>query len=162
MEEVRPVDVQIAENQVKAAQADVQRAKADLETAYVRSAQNGQILKINTRPGRKVADDDGIVEIANTSQMYAIAEVYQSDVSKVRAGQKVKVISDALSESWLGIVEQVGLQVQRQEVINADPSENIDSRIVEVKVRLDKESSKKAAVLTNLQVTVIIDIENGT
>lgn len=160
--EVRPVDVQIAENQVKAAQADVQRAKVDLETAYVRSPQNGQILKINTRPGRRVSDDDGIIEIANTSQMYAIAEVYQSDVSKVRAGQKVKVISDDLSELWQGTVEQVGLQVQRQEIINADPSENIDSRIVEVKVRLDKESSQKAARLTNLQVTVIIEIENGT
>ena len=155
--EVRPVDVEIAENEVKAAQADVQKAKTDLETAYVRSPQDGQILKINTRPGEKVSDE-GIVEIGDTNQMYAIAEVYQSDLSKVRASQKVKVISDSLSEPLHGTVEQIGLQIQRQEVINADPSDNIDSRVVEVKVRLDEESSQKAAGLTNLQVTVVIDI----
>ncbi|MEO0971285.1 MAG: hypothetical protein AAFX80_23970 [Cyanobacteria bacterium J06639_18] len=57
-----------------------------------------------------------------------------------------------------GSVELVGLQVKRQDVINADPSSNIDSRIVETRVKLDEESSKKAANFTNLQVRVEIEL----
>jgi HlyD family secretion protein len=46
--------------------------------------------------------------------------------------------------------------VQRQNIVNTDPSANINNRIVEVKVRLDEASSQKVAGLTNLQVKVAI------
>ncbi len=46
--------------------------------------------------------------------------------------------------------------MKRQEVINTDPAANIDAKIVEVKVRLDEESSQKVAGLTNLLVKVAI------
>lgn len=42
-------------------------------------------------------------------------------------------------------------------MINADPSANIDSRIVEVRIRLDETSSQRVAGLTNLQVVVVIE-----
>jgi HlyD family secretion protein len=87
--------------------------------------------------------------------MYAVVEVYQSDISKIRSQQKVKISSVSLPEELQGTVESVGWKVQRQNVINADPSENIDSRVVEVHVKLDQESSKKAAKFTNLQVKAV-------
>jgi len=46
--------------------------------------------------------------------------------------------------------------VQRQEIINTDPAANIDARTVEVRVRLDEESSQKVEGLTNLSVKVAI------
>jgi HlyD family secretion protein len=53
-------------------------------------------------------------------------------------------------------VEEIGLRVQRQEVINSNPTDTIDARIVEVRVKLDPASSQTAAGLTNLQVKVAI------
>lgn len=153
--EVRPTDVQAAEAEVNRAKAAVSQAKADLEQAFVKSPQNGAVLSINTRPGELIGDS-GIVEIGQTDPMYAVAEVYQSDISRVRSGQSVRVTSDSLP-GLQGTVERIGAQVQRQNIINTDPSENIDARVVEVHVRLDRTSSQKAAKFTNLQVKAVIE-----
>ncbi|MDJ0798864.1 MAG: ABC exporter membrane fusion protein [Calothrix sp. MO_167.B12] len=155
--EVRPVDVVVAEAEVKRALATVKKAQADLRLAYVRSPQDGQVFKIYTRPG-EVASSDGVLEIGQTSQMYAVVEVYQSDISKVRQGQKVLLTSDSVSGELHGSVERIGWQIQRQNVINSDPSSNIDARVVEVHVQLDDKSSQKAAKLTNLQVQAVIQL----
>ncbi|MUG96326.1 biotin/lipoyl-binding protein [Scytonema sp. UIC 10036] len=155
--EVRPVDINVAKAEVNDAIAEVNQAKKNLEQAYVRSPQNGQVLDIHTRAG-EIVSEDGIVEIGQTSQMYVVVEVYQSDINKVRQGQQVRVVSDSLPEELLGKVDSIGLQVRRQSVVNTDPSSNIDARVVEVHVRLNNASSKKAAKLTNLQVKAVIEI----
>lgn len=154
--EVRPVDVAYDRAEVDKAIAARDRAKAELEQAYVRSPVNGEVLYIHTRAG-EVISSDGIVELGQTRQMEAIAEVYQSDVSKIRNGQKVRVSSDSLSGELSGKVTLIGSQVRRQEIINTDPSTNIDARVVEVHVALDAASSQKAAKFTNLQVKVVIE-----
>jgi HlyD family secretion protein len=156
--EVRPVDIAIAEAEVREAQAAVQTAQAELNQAYIKSPQAGTVLKILTRPGEVVASDEGIVRIGQTSQMYAVAEVYESDIGKVKLGQKVSLTSSALSQKLTGTVDSIGLEVERQEVVNTDPTANIDAKVVEVKVKLDPESSKQVARLTNLLVDVRIDL----
>ncbi len=153
--EVRPVDVQSASAEVNSAQAVAKQAKANLALAYIRAPRDAQVLKIHTYPGEKVGND-GIVELGQTREMLAIAEIYQSDVDKVRIGQSAKITSDSFKGELQGTVEHIGLQVQRQNIVNTDPSANIDARIVEVKVRLDAVSSQKVAGLTNLQVKVAI------
>jgi HlyD family secretion protein len=159
--EVRPVDVDAAKVEVDRAIADVERAKAELNQAYVRSPQNGMILHIYTRSG-EVVSEDGIADIGQTDRMYAVAEVYESDVSKVKVGQKVTITSDSISDRLQGTVERVGAQVRRQNAINTDPSENIDGRIVEVHIVLDPASSQKASKYTNLQVTAAIALNKST
>jgi HlyD family secretion protein len=155
--EVRPTDVANSQAEIESAQATVEKIKAQLEQAYIRAPKSGQILKINTRAGETVGDE-GIVDLGQTDQMYAVAEVYQSDINKVRSGQRVRVTGDSLSGKLQGTVDWVGMQVQRQNVINTDPSENIDAKVVEVHVQLNEASSKKAANLTNLQVKVVIEL----
>ena len=155
--EVRPVDVEVANTEVSDAIAQVNQAAKNLEQAYVRSPQDGQVLDIHTRAGELVSSH-GIVEIGQTSQMYVVAEVYQSDISKVRPGQQVRITSDALPDELQGTVDRIGLQVRRQSVVNTDPSTNIDARVIEVHVRLAQTSNQKAAQLTNLQVKAVISI----
>jgi HlyD family secretion protein len=90
--------------------------------------------------------------------MFAIAEVYESDIKNIRPGQTARVSSDSIDGELSGSVEQVGYKVLRQDIVNTDPSANIDARIVEVKIRLDANSSRKAARLTNQQVKVVIQL----
>ncbi|TAE16546.1 MAG: biotin/lipoyl-binding protein [Oscillatoriales cyanobacterium] len=153
--EVRPVDIEAAAAEVGSAQAAAKQAKANLALAYIRAPRDAQVLKIHTYPGEKVGND-GIVELGQTREMLAVAEIYQSDVDKVRIGQPANITSDSFQGELQGSVEYIGLQVQRQNIVNTDPSANIDARIVEVKVRLDAASSQKVAGLTNLQVKVAI------
>jgi len=154
--EVRPVDIQEAEAQVNDAIASVNQAKEKLKQVYVRSPQAGEVLEIHTRAG-EVVSNDGIVEIGQTSEMYAEAEVYQTDISKVKIGQKAKITSTSLPNELKGEVEWIGSKIRRQNVINTDPSENIDAKVVEVRINLDEKSSEIASKFTNLQVEVTIE-----
>ena len=156
--EVRPVDIAVAEAELRHTQAAVKTAQVELDRAYIKSPQAGTVIKILTRPGEVVSSNDGIARIGQINQMYAVAEVYESDIGKVKLGQKVTVSSSAIAEKLTGTVERIGLEVERQEVVNTDPTANIDAKVVEVKVKLDPESSEKVAGLTNLLVNVRIDL----
>jgi len=156
--EVRPVDIAVAEAEVGQAQTAVQISQAELDRAYIKSPQAGTVIKTMTRPGEIVSSDEGIARIGQIREMYAVAEVYESDVRKIELGQKAIITSSAIEEKLQGTVSQIGLEIARQSVVNTDPTANIDARVVEVKIKLDKVSSNKVAGLTNLQVTARIEI----
>ncbi|MBR8832668.1 MAG: SDR family NAD(P)-dependent oxidoreductase [Stigonema ocellatum SAG 48.90 = DSM 106950] len=108
--EVRPVDVQLASSELEAAQANVQRAQAELDLAYVRSPRNGRILKIHTWPGELIGND-GIVELGQTEHMYVKAEIYETDITKVRVGQTATIISQGVIDKLKGTVEEIGWKI---------------------------------------------------
>jgi HlyD family secretion protein len=54
-------------------------------------------------------------------------------------------------------VERVGLLVGRQNLVSDDTAANTDARVVEVLVRLDPDSSARAAGLSNLEAVARID-----
>ena len=153
--EVRSVDVQVAQAELEQAQAAVKQAKAELALTEVRSPIDGRILKVNVRPG-EVVGNRGIVEIGQTDRMYVMAEVYETDVDKIRLGQKAIVTGSAFQEELEGEVAQIGLEVRQQDVFESDPLVNTDNKVVEVKIRLSPESSKRVTALSNLQVQVVI------
>ncbi len=155
--EIRPTDVQAAQAEISKAIANVGKAKADLDLAYIRSPIDGKVLKIHSRPGEMVGDQ-GVVALGQTDQMNVIAEVYELDVSKLRVGHKATITSPTFSDKLYGTVTQIGLQVNPQNVLSTDPTANVDGRVVEVKIRLDAAASQKASAFTNLQVNVVIDI----
>jgi HlyD family secretion protein len=159
--EVRPVDVAVARSQVAKAQASLARTRAELDLATVRSPQDGQVLKIHTRPGELVGAQ-GIISLGQTQQMVAVAEVYELDVSRIRAGQTATVTSknNAFPEVLRGKVFEIGLEINKKDVLNTDPAAQFDARVVEVKVRLDEPSSRKVAGLTNLSLQVSIDVKS--
>ncbi len=163
LREVRPVDLAEAQAELDYAIARVKRIESELEDYYVRVPINGQILKINTRVGEQVNTTQGIVELGRTEQMYAIAEVYETDVGKVKVGQRATVISEhgGFEGKLRGTVDHIGLQIKKQDVLESDPAADKDARVVEVKVRLDPQDSDKVAALTNLQVRVRINLASG-
>ena len=158
IQEVRPVDMDVARADVDSAIASVEEAQANLDQAYVRSPSAGQVIEIHAYPGETISSD-GIATIGQTQQMMAIAEVYQDDIVKIEPGQPVTLTSTVFEETLQGTVERTGLQIEQQQVVNEDPTANIDARVVDVYIRLDEADSRKVAGLTNLQVTATIDFE---
>ncbi len=155
--EVRPTDLEAARAAVSAAQAGVRKAQADLNVAYVRSLRAGQVLEIHARPGEAIGSE-GIAELGETAQMFAVAEVYETDIARIRPGQRATVSSanGAFTGRLPGTVSEVGRIVAKKDVLNTDPAADIDARVVEVKVRLDSAASRRVTDLTNLQVDVTI------
>jgi HlyD family secretion protein len=165
VEEVRSVDIQLAQAELKNAQANLERTKTELDKAYIRAPMAGTVIKINKRVGEKIPigmggsnEPKGIIELANTEQMVVVAEVYQSDIGKVKVGQNAIMTSDAFTERLSGTIYEITQQVTRQNVFSNEPGENLDSRVVEVKIRLTPEDSKKVVGFTNLQVQTSISL----
>lgn len=154
--EVRPVDVQLAKSELEAAQAAVQQAQAELDLAYVRSPRNSRIIKIHTWPGELIGSD-GILELGKTDQMYVKAEVYETDITRVCVGQTATIKAQGVIKELKGTVEEIGWKISTKNALGTDPVADADARVVEVKIRLNPESSQQVASLTNLQVNVIIN-----
>jgi HlyD family secretion protein len=133
------------------ARANLSRAEAELALSQVRAPIEGQILKVHAREGERVGPE-GIVEIGETASMYAVAEVYETDVGRMRVGQRARVASPAFASPLGGAVERIGLRIGRQDVLSTDPVADADARVVEVEIRLDDPAA--AARLTNLRVDV--------
>ena len=136
------------------ARASLARAEAELALSTVRSPIEGQVLEIHAREGERV-EPEGIAEIGATAQMMAVAEVYETDVGRVRVGQRARIRSPALPRELGGEVERVGLKVSKQDVLSTDPVADVDTRVVEVEIRLLEPEA--AAALTNLRVEVVIE-----
>ena len=155
---MRTVDVDLAQADVKSAVTAIKQAKADQELTYIKSPIDGKILKIHAKTG-EVISSTGFAEIGKTSQMYVVAEVYQTDIQKVRLGQKATITSTAFSGKLQGTVSEIGLQVDKQSIFSLNPNSDTDRRIVEVKISIDNPAdSEQVARLTNLQVDVAIQI----
>ena len=162
LQEVRPVDVQIALSGLQQAQIQVQQRKAELDDSQVRVHIAGQILRLNTRVGEQVNTQEGIAELGQTKQMYAIAEVYETDIAKVRLGQEATINSEygGFAGEIKGKVAQMGLQIGKTR-LNQDqnnPTNDVNARVVEVKIRIDPADSGKVAAFTGMQVRVKIDV----
>ncbi|MEM1256290.1 MAG: HlyD family efflux transporter periplasmic adaptor subunit [Cyanobacteria bacterium P01_H01_bin.21] len=162
LKEIRPLDVEIAQANLDKARIEIEQRQADLEDVRVRAPASGQILRINTHVGEQVNTSQGIVELAQTQQMYAIAEVYESDIVRVNLGQSAKIISNhgAFEGELQGVVENIGLQIGRRTVkseAESGPNQDQDTRIVEVRIRIDPVDSVKVSNFTNMLVQISID-----
>ena len=154
--EVRPTDIQFAEAQLQTAIINVKRAEVDLDLAQVRAPIDGQVLKINTKTGEVVSQTNGVVDLGNTSQMYVVAEIYETDIGKIKVGQTATIESEAFEGGITGKVTSLGLRIAKNDVLGTDPAAKTDVRIIEVKIKLD--DSKKVSGLTNLQVRVKVEV----
>ncbi|MEO0352989.1 MAG: HlyD family efflux transporter periplasmic adaptor subunit [Cyanobacteria bacterium P01_A01_bin.15] len=162
--QVKPEDIAIATAQLEQAQIEVSQRQADLDDVLVRSPVAGQILKINTQVGEQVNTQQGIVELAQTDQMMVIAEVYETDIRNVSLGQSAQITSEygGVATELRGTVEHIGLQIGKAnfgEAQQSDPTQDVNARVVTVRVRLDDEDSDRVAALTGMQVRVAIDLE---
>lgn len=155
--EVRQVDVNVAQAEVESAQAAVARERAVLESAYIHALTDGRALKIHARPGEAIGPA-GLLELGETGRMFVVAEVYEADIQLVRVGQRAAITIRSTRQTLNGAVEQVGLQIGKRDILDADPVADVDARVVEVRIRLDAADSARVAHLTNLRVDARIAV----
>ncbi len=156
--EVRDVDVEVAQAEVGRSIAKLRQAEESLKLTQVKAPTDGQIIKINAYPGELVSEDKGVVEFGRTNQMVVVAEVYESDISKVRLGQQAIITSEsgAFEGEVRGVVSHIGLYIGKQDVLDTDPAADVDSRVVEVEIKVNQDDSDRVAHLTNSKAIVKI------
>ena len=120
---------------------DKKNIEIDLFNSKLKSPIDGFVLSINTRVGERPGND-GILEIGSSQNMEALIEVYESDINRVFISQNVDLTSEngGFKEILKGTVFRISPKVKQRKVLSTDPTGDADSRIIEVLVKLDKES----------------------
>ncbi len=85
---------QAQKQNVEEAQAGVQRAQHELEAAVLKSPVDGIVGKISLRPGSLVRAGLPLFPIIDGSQWWVDANFKETDLTRIRAGQKATVYLD--------------------------------------------------------------------
>lgn len=151
--EVRPCDIAYAEAEVLAARAHAEKMRQQYELTLVRAPMEGQVIKVITKKG-EAASNKTLFELGKTSSMVAVAEVYESDVHKIKIGDNATISGSALLSPVSGKVIEIGHKLIKQKVFSSQPGENFDDRVVEAKILIDKSYNQQVESLTNAQVQI--------
>jgi HlyD family secretion protein len=143
------VDDHAREEDRSLAEADLQLAKSQLEEAqarygktFIRSPIDGSVLRKHHRSGESVSNSstvpDPILTIGDPKILRVRIDVDETDVSKVRVGQKAYVTADAFGKRrFWGRVVRVGQQLGPKNVRTDEPTERVDTKILETLVELN-------------------------
>lgn len=78
----------------------------------VRSARSGVITDLQASAGQSISPDDRLCTVTDLSHIWATASVFEDDMSRMKVGQKVRVVVPAFSgENFIGTLTYIGNQV---------------------------------------------------
>ncbi len=139
--------------ELEEARAELVRVGTDLMNTELRAPIDGTVLRLNARVGERPGDG-GILDLADSDRMEVLLEVYESDIDRVRLGQRATITSEngGFDGTLSGTVNHITPQVRQREVLSTDPTRDADARIVEVRLRLDPEDAQRVRDLTGLKV----------
>jgi len=138
--DAREEDRAHAEAAVATAQAQLAEARAYLEKSYIRAPITGVILRKLRRTGESVSTqfDSPVVTMADDSVLRVRLDVDESDVSKLQAGERAYVTAEAYGDhKFWGSVIRVGRILGKKNIRTDEPSEHVDTKILETLVELD-------------------------
>jgi len=146
-------DLVISRSKLSKIQSTIDSINFDLEQTQLKSPIDGIVLQIMAREGER-PNSSGVINVGANQLMEALIEVYESDIDRVKIGQSVDLISEngGFNGSLTGQVNMISPQVRARRVLSTDPTGDADSRVVEVRVKLDNLSAKKVSHLTGMKV----------
>ncbi|MBZ5719045.1 MAG: efflux RND transporter periplasmic adaptor subunit [Acidobacteriia bacterium] len=142
-EAAREEDRSMAEANLASAIAQLDAAQALLAKTYVRAPIDGTVLRKHHRAGESVSNGsntpDPIFTIGDKRALRVRMDVDEADVSKLAMGQSAYVTADAYgNKKFWGHVVRVGQELGRKNVRTDEPTERVDTKILETLVQLDE------------------------
>ena len=135
-------------------------AERRLEAAQVKAPVAGRVLKVIGHEGDATANQP-IFQLADTDAMVVIAEVYQTDIHELdawlsKAPIQATITSRALGKPLIGEVQrhQITHLIAKNQLFSLNPHEDVDRRIMEVRVNVQPDSVELASRYVGLEVQV--------
>jgi len=153
----RSEDVMVAQAKLQAAEARREQAKAAYERTFVRAPIIGRILQVKFRAGEffNPNGSDPLVVMGDTRKLRVRVDVDERDVGRVAIGQPAFAQLTAFAgKRFNGRVVEVGRRMGRKNIRTDDPTERIDTKILEVVFELDASEG----LVPGLRVTGYIDV----
>ncbi|MFI3290885.1 MAG: efflux RND transporter periplasmic adaptor subunit [Opitutales bacterium] len=144
------------EANVKEAKLAIEQAQLNYDDFSVKAPIAGTIIEIYSKIGEALSQD-GLCELANTDSMYVEAEVYESDLNKIKLGDKAECISHALENKALsGKVVEISNYVKTNHIFSNNPSDFTNSKVVLVKIALDKPEAVRNLISSQVSVRILL------
>jgi len=138
----REEDQSLAEADLRLARARLAEARARYAKTFIKSPIDGTVLRKHHRNGESVSNSsnlpDPILTIGDKKVLRVRMEVDETEVGKVRVGQKAYVMADAFGQQkFWGRVVRVGEQLGRKNIHTDEPMERVDTKILETLLELE-------------------------
>lgn len=143
---------------IQGSSAAVDRAQRELAAAEVRSPLNGNLIRIYSWPGMKETDQ-GLALIGRTDRMQVWAQVFQSDVPRLRIGQgaTVRPESGGFTGTLRANLASIIGVVSARDLFATNANNDVNARVVLVKLNLEPADRQRVSRLSGLNVTVRFD-----
>jgi HlyD family secretion protein len=141
-EEAREEDRAHAEADVRFARAQLDEARARYAKTFLLSPIDGVVLRRHHRRGEIVTNSatapDPVFTLGDSSVLRVRADVDETDVSKIKLGDRSYVTADAFGgRKFWGRVVRIGQELGKKNVRTDEPTERVDTKILETLIELD-------------------------
>lgn len=131
--EIRRLEIAASESSIFRAQSSLANAKKTLEDTVLRAPTSGIVLQKYVEQGTLITSGQAfnsagtsILQIGDVSRMYVSVQVDETDVARVRIGQRARISIDAFGEDRF-----------RGQVIRIEPLAKVEQNITTVSVRVE-------------------------
>jgi multidrug resistance efflux pump len=133
-----------ADAAVRLAQARLEEANAIFEKTVIRAPIDGTVLRRYKEAGESVApesrDSARVFTVADTRRLRVRVDVDETDIARVTVGQRAWVTADAFGDRrFEGTVVRVGGLLGRKNIRTDEPSEKVDTKVLETLIELGRE-----------------------
>lgn len=156
-------NIKLAETQVEQRKEELDIAKLNLSYATIVAPCDGYVSKKNVQPGQLVAVGQNLFAIVDESEMWVIANFKETQIEKMKVGQKVKIEVDAYPDKeFEGTIQS--LQAATGSMFALLPPDNATGNFVKVvqrvpvKIVIDKNQNKDFPLRAGMNVKAIVKL----
>ncbi len=151
---------------VLVAQAKLKQALLDLERTQIKAPLDGVVTRRNIQVGQRVSPGTSLMMIVPENQLYVDANFKESQLEKVRAGQKVTLTSDLYGDSveYTGTI--VGFSGGTGAAFALIPAQNATGNWIKVvqrlpvRIQLDPKELEKHPLRVGLSMEAKVDLKS--
>ena len=145
-----------------ATQLLMEEARAVLDKTYIRAPIGGTVLRKYHRAGESVSNSsvnlDPVFTIGDKRALRVRMDVDEADVSKLTLGQPAYVTADAFGgQKFYGHVVRIGQELGRKNVRTDEPTEHVDTKILETLLELEPGTELPVGLRVNAYI-----VQDGT
>ena len=156
-------NIKVAQIQVEQRQEELDLAKLNLSYATIVAPCDGYVSKKNVQPGQLVAVGQNLFAIVDESEIWVIANFKETQIEKMKVGQKVKIEVDAYpGKDFEGTIQS--LQAATGSMFALLPPDNATGNFVKVvqrvpvKIVIDKNQNKDFPLRAGMNVKAIVKV----
>lgn len=153
-------NITLAETVVKERKANLEFAKLQLSYAYVLAPASGVVSRKNVQPGQYVVAGQSLFALVSEKQMWVIANFKETQLTKMKSGQKVEIEVDAFPDrTFSGSIESISPATGAKFALL--PPDNASGNFVKVvqrvPVKITLENTHEAKLL-RAGMNVVVDV----